>query len=234
MTTSSTNEPPASAPAIMRNYHEVLRNDLYKVLTPLLAAADIAGFANAWRDYTAAIAVHAAMEDGVEGSGGGTVAMLDHYFDGAAQASMFIAEHAQEHAEQAAVTAAVKDGIDALRAAFGTYCRTAEAHLLSEEAVLQPLVVQLPVPKAPKFAEWCVSAGIAHGGFEHFVAHGVRSLSMFGSTKNPPVTATRVFVQSLKAVSTAEQWAAHKPIVLASMPDAIWEAVVAEVPSLAH
>ncbi|MSP71876.1 MAG: hypothetical protein EXR76_06805 [Myxococcales bacterium] len=160
--------------------------------------------------------------------------MLDHYFDGAAQAGKFLAEHAQEHADQAAVTAAVNDGIDALRVAFGTYCRTAEAHLLSEEEVLQPLVVQLPAPKAPKFAEWCVSAGIAHGGFEHFVAHGVRSLSTFGSTKNPAATATRVFVQALKAVSSAEHWAAHQPIVRASMPEAIWAAIVEEVPSLAR
>jgi ribosomal protein L10 len=137
----------------MRNYHEVLRNDLYKVLTPRLEAGDLAGFASAWRDYTAAIAVHAAMEDGVEGAGRGTVAVLDHYFGGAAQAAKFLAEHAQEHDEQAAVTAAVEHGIDGLRAAFSTYCRTAEAHLVSEEEVLQPLVAQLPAPKAPKFAE---------------------------------------------------------------------------------
>lgn len=36
-----------------------------------------------WGGYCAAIAVHAAMEDGVEGAGGGSAAMLDYYFDGA-------------------------------------------------------------------------------------------------------------------------------------------------------
>jgi hypothetical protein len=57
-----------------------------------------------------------------------------------------------------------------------------------------PLVMRLPSPKAPKFAQWCVSAGIAHGGFEHFVAHGVESLAAYGSAKNTPAGATRVWV----------------------------------------
>ena len=106
-------EPEVSVPAVMRNYHEVLRNDLARVLTPLAEAGDVAAFANAWRSYTRAIAVHAAMEDGVEGvdgAGGGSAAMLDHYFDGAAGAAMFKAEHLDEHAMQAAVTAALADG----------------------------------------------------------------------------------------------------------------------------
>jgi len=42
-------EPDVSVPAVMRNYHEVLRNDLAKVLTPLAAAGDVAAFASAWR-----------------------------------------------------------------------------------------------------------------------------------------------------------------------------------------
>jgi hypothetical protein len=74
-------EPEVSVPAVMRNYYEVLRNDLAKVLAPLAAAGDLAGFVTAWDSYCAAIAVHAAMEDGVEGSGGGSAAMLDYYCD---------------------------------------------------------------------------------------------------------------------------------------------------------
>ena len=103
-------EPEVSVPAVMRNYHEVLRNDLAKVLAPLAAAGDLAGFATAWDGYCAAIAVHAAMEDGVEGSGGGSAAMLDHYFDGAAGASAFKEEHVHEHNNQRAVTAAIGRG----------------------------------------------------------------------------------------------------------------------------
>ena len=167
-------EPEVSVPAVMRNYHEVLRNDLARVLAPLAAAGDLTGFAAAWDGYCAAIAVHAAMEDGVEGSGGGSAAMLDHYFDGAAGASVFKEEHVHEHANQRAVTAAMAEGPVALHAAFEAYRVAAEAHLKHEEEVMMPLVVRLPTPKAPKFAQWCVSAGIAHGGFEHFVAHGVR------------------------------------------------------------
>jgi len=54
-------EPEVPPPAVMRNYHEVLRNDLAKVLAPLATAGDLAGFAAAWEAYCAAIAVHAAM-----------------------------------------------------------------------------------------------------------------------------------------------------------------------------
>jgi hypothetical protein len=225
-------EPDVSVPAVMRNYHEVLRNDLAKVLAPLAAAGDVAGFATAWGDYCAAIAVHAAMEDGVEGAGGGSAAMLDHYFDGAAGAAVFKEEHVQEHAGQRAVTIALAEGPDAVRAAFATYRVTAEAHLQHEEDVMMPLVRLLANPKAPKFAQWCLTAGIAHGGFEHFVEHGVKSLATHGSAKNTPAVATRVWVHALKAISTPQQWAAYLPIARAAATPSVWAAVVAEVPSL--
>jgi len=225
-------EPEISVPAVMRNYHEVLRNDLAKVLAPLAAAGDVPGFASAWDAYCKAIAVHAAMEDGVEGSGGGSTAMLDHYFDGAAGAAVFREEHVQEHAHQRVVTAAIGGGVAALRAAFEAYRSAAEAHLQHEEDVMVPLVIRLPQPKAPKFAQWCVSAGIAHGGFEHFVAHGAASLATHGSTKNPPAVAARVWLHALKAVCTPEQWAAYRPIARAATPAAVWAMIVAEVPSL--
>ena len=225
-------EPEVSVPAVMRNYHEVLRNDLAKVLAPLAAAGDLAAFGPAWDAYRRGIAVHAAMEDGVEGAGGGSAAMLDHYFDGAAGAAVFRAEHVREHAAQDAVTAALGQGVGALRAAFAAYQALAEAHLKHEEDVMMPLVARLDLPKAPKFAQWCVSAGVAHGGFEHFVRHAVASLATFGSTKNPPAVATRVWLHSLKSVTTPEQWAAFLPIARAAAPAAVWAAIVAEVPSL--
>ena len=225
-------EPEVSVPAVMRNYHEVLRNDLAKVLAPLAVAGDLTGFATAWDGYCAAIAVHAAMEDGVEGAGGGSAAMLDFYFDGAAGASVFKEEHVHEHAHQRAVTVAIGEGPVALRAAFETYRVAAEAHLKHEEDVMVPLVMRLPSPKAPKFAQWCVSAGIAQGGFEHFVAHGVRSLATYGSGKNTPAGATRVWVHARKAVCSPEQWAAYLPVARAAAPASIWAAIVAEVPSL--
>ena len=142
-------EPEVSVPAVMRNYHEVLRNDLAKVLAPVAAAGDLASFATAWDGYCAAIAVHAAMEDGVEGSGGGSAAMLDYYFDGAAGAPVFKEEHVHEHANQRVVTAAIGEGPAALRVAFETYRVAAEAHLKHEEDVMVPLVMRLPSPKAP-------------------------------------------------------------------------------------
>jgi len=225
-------EPEVSVPAVMRNYHEVLRNDLSKVLTPLAEAGDLAGFAAAWVAYCRAIAVHAAMEDGVEGAGGGSAAMLDHYFDGAAGAAMFKDEHVQEHGLQQAVTDAIALGASAVRAAFAAYRVLAETHLRHEEDIMMPLVARLPAPKAPLFASWCVTAGIAHGGFEHFVAHGVRSLASHGSAKNTPAGATRVFVHALKTVCTPPQWAQYLPVARAATPPEIWAAVLAEVPSL--
>lgn len=225
-------EPEASVPAVMRNYHEVLRNDLAKVLTPLAEAGDVARFATAWKAYTMAIAVHAAMEDGVEGAGGGSAAMLDHYFDGAAGAAMFKAEHVDEHAKQHAVTDAVAAGAAAVRAAFAAYCVAAEAHLKHEEDIMMPLVARLPQPKAPLFARWCLSAGIAHGDFEHFVSHGVQSLSTFGSAKNTPEGATRVFVHALKTLCTPDQWAAYLPVARGAARPGVWASVTAEVPSL--
>lgn len=225
-------EPEVSVPAVMRNYHEVLRNDLSRVLSPLADAGDLIGFADAWQAYRGAIAVHAAMEDGVDGAGGGSAAMLDHHFDGAAGAAMFKDEHLREHAAQQAVTDALRAGIEPLRAAFAAYRAVAEAHLKHEEDIMMPLVARLPAPKAPLFARWCVSAGIAHGGFEHFVAHGVRSLATHGSAKNTPAGATRVFVHALKAVCTPAQWAHYLPVARQAAPPAIWAAVLAEVPSL--
>ena len=225
-------EPEVSVPALMRNYHEVLRNDLAKVLAPLAEAGDVAGFATAWAGYRAAIAVHAAMEDGVEGSGGGSTAMLDHYFDGAAGAAIFREEHVQEHAHQNIVTAAISQGAAALPAAFEKYRAAAEAHLKHEEDVMVPLVMRLPQPKAPKFAQWCLSAGIAHGGFGHFVAHGVKSLATYGSTRNPPAIATRVWLHALKAVCTPEQWTSYLPIARGAAPPSLWAMILAEVPSL--
>jgi len=227
-----TTEPEVSVPAVMRNYHEVLRNDLARVLTPLAQDGELRRFASAWDEYAAAIAVHAAMEDGVEGAGGGSSAMLDHYFDGAAGYAVFKAEHDREHEAQRSVKAAIADGPQAVRDAFSAYRALAEAHLQHEEDVLMPLVARLPQPKAPKFAQWCLSAGIAHGGFEHFVSHGVRSLATFGSGKNTPAGATRVWLHSLKTICTPAQWAQYLPIARAAAPADVWAAVVAEVPSL--
>jgi hypothetical protein len=225
-------EPEVSIPAVMRNYHEVLRNDLSKILSPLSEAADLVGFSLAWTGYTRAIAVHAAMEDGVEGAGGGSAAMLDHYFDGAADAPMFREEHVQEHAMQAAVTRAIADSAAAARDAFAAYRVMAEAHLKHEEDIMMPLVVRLPPPKAPLFANWCVAAGIAHGDFDHFVSHGVQSLAAYGSAKNTPVGATRVFLHSLKTLCTPSQWERYLPLARRAAPPDVWAGVLAEVPSL--
>mgnify|MGYP006268449451 CR=1 FL=1 len=217
----------------MRNYHEVLRNDLHRELAPRLQSGDREGFAQAWRDYALAIAVHAAMEDGVPGIAEGTTAMLDHFFDGAAGAALFAQEHQREHEAQAAVSAALEADLESLCEAFAAYQQLAEAHLLHEEEVLQPLVMQLPDPKAPIFREWVLPAGLAHGGFDHFLAHGVRSLSQYGSAKNSPTVATRVFLHSLQTVSGPDQWIAMMPLARDAAPADIWEAVVAEVPVLA-
>lgn len=224
--------PTPAVPAFMRNYHEVLRNDLQRELAPRLAAGDRPGFAQAWCDYTRAIAVHAAMEDGVPGVAQGTTAMLDHFFDGAAGAELFAEEHRQEHRAQDAVTASLQGELEELRQAFDAYLQLAEAHLLHEEDVLQPLVMQLPDPKAPIFRHWVLPAGLTHAAFDHFLAHGVRSLAVYGSAKNPPSVATRVFLHSLQTVAGPERWPDLLPVARTAAPAEIWQAVLAEVPSL--
>lgn len=216
----------------MRNYHEVLRNDLNVVLPPLLDSGDRQAFGDAWRAYAQAIGVHAAMEDGVEGAGGGSVAMLNHHFGGIIDAAGFLDEHAREHAAQAEVSRALTGPLEELRRAFAAYAELAEAHMKHEEDEMQPLVVKLPDPKAPKFAQWCVSAGLAHGGMEHFLAHGVQSLSRHGSTRNPPLVATRVFVHAAHAIFSPEQWARFGPLMRDAAPTELWAALVAEVPEL--
>ena len=133
---------------------------------------------------------------------------------------------------QAAVTDAIPSGADPLRTAFAAYRVMAEVHLKHEEDIMMPLVARLPAPKAPLFASWCVTAGIAHGGFEHFVAHGVQSLAAWGSAKNTPVGATRVFVHALKTVCTSTQWSQYLPVARNAAPPEIWAGVLAEVPSL--
>ena len=97
---------------------------------------------------------------------------------------------------------------------------------------MMPLVARLPQPRAPLFAHWCLTAGIAQGDFEHFVAHGVKSLSGHGSAKNTPAGATRVFVHALKSVCTPAQWADYLPVARGAAPAEIWASVIAEVPSL--
>jgi hypothetical protein len=47
--------------------------------------------------------------------------MLDHYFDGAVGAAVFRAEHVREHANEQAVTTALGQGPEALRAELATY-----------------------------------------------------------------------------------------------------------------
>lgn len=225
-------EPEVSVPAVIRSYHEVLRNDLARVLSPLAAAGDVEGFAIAWHAHTTAAAVLVAMEDGVPGAGGGSAAMLDYHFDGAARAAMFATGHSDRHALQAVLSSALSTGRGAVRQGFASYRHAVEAHLRRQEDTLMPLVARLPAPQAPLFAHWCVSAGIAQGGFDHFVAHGVQSLSKFGSSKNTPAGATRVFVHALKTVCTPAQWAHYLPLAHRAAAPGIWAVVLAEVPSL--
>jgi hypothetical protein len=101
-----------------------------------------------------------------------------------------------------------------------------------EEDIMQPLVMQLPNPKAPKFAQWCLSAGLAAGGMEHFLAHGVQSLGTYGSTRNPPALAARVFLHAFQSVCSPEQWAYFAPVAKAATPPEIWGAMLQEVPAL--
>ena len=58
------------------------------------------------------------------------------------------------------------------------------------------------------------------------------SLAAYGSGKNTPVGATRVWLHALKAAGTPAQWAAYLPVARSAAPPVIWAGVIAEVPNL--
>jgi hypothetical protein len=218
--------------AFLRNYHEVLRNDLEKVLTPLAESGDRDGFRAAWNEYSNGIEVHAAMEDGVEGAGKGLTRMLESLLGADVESAQFKIEHEHDTDQREAVVAAIDKPATVLSMAFTSYKRSVIEHFVHEESVWQPLVPKLPNPKGPLFAEWVFSAGIAQSGFDDFLVHGVKSLSRYGSSGNTPEVATRVFVHAIHSGCTPDQWARLLPLVKGAMPALVWRAVVAEVPSL--
>lgn len=225
-------EPAVVIPSFLSGYHEVLRNDLEWVLTPLAVAGHLAEFAEAWGDYRAAVAVHTAMEDGLDGSGGGGIALLHHCFEGVAECLSFHEEHQRECEAQESVSKALGQGQADLDHAFSAYRQVAEDHLAHEDEVILPLVQRLTPPSASLFSRWCVTAGVAGGGFEHFVAHGVASFAIHGSRENSPAKATRIFLHSLQAVCSPALWAVAQPTARAAAFGPIWHEVIAEVPSL--
>lgn len=226
-------EPEVVVPAFLSDYHEVLRNDLEWVLSPQAQGGHLSEFAESWDEYRAALAVHTAMEDGLEGSGGGGVALLNRCFEGAADCLAFDQEHLREREAQEAVSRSLAQGRTELRHAFGAYRRVAEDHLGNEDAVILPLVRRLKAPSASQFSQWCISAAVAFGGFEHFVAHGVVSFATHGSRQNEPTKATRQFLHSLRAVCTPALWAVVQPTAQAAAFGSIWNGVIQEAPSLA-
>ena len=90
------------------------------------------------------------------------------------------------------------------------------------------LLLLMPAPRAPLFAQWCLAAGIAQGDFDHFVAHGVRRLSAYGSGKNTPAGATRVI--SIAAYQAAfEDYDYSLASAIAMIMGAVQLAIVAAV-----
>lgn len=208
-----------------------MRNDLRVVLPSLIDWGDLPGFAEAWSDHQAAEAVHAAMELGIEGAGLGAIAMFDHYLGGAvAGPRRFAEERAQERSARLAVSAAIGQGPGLLSAALSDYQVKVEAHLELKEAVIVPLVRQLPPKRELKFTHWCLAAGWAHGGVEHFVAHGVASLATHGGGNQSPVVASRWFLQSLFSVCTPVHWTVLQPVAQAAAHGPTWEVISSEVP----
>lgn len=215
----------------MTGYHEVLRNDLERELTPLADRGALEEFAEAWADYRAAVGVHTAMEDGHEGGGGG-IDLLKRCFEGATRQLRFDEEHHREHEAQASVSVALRQGRSDLRHAFGAYRRMAEDHLIHEEEVVRPLLDQLTAPNTSLFSRWCLTAGVACGGIEQFVAHGVASFATHGSRDSSPERAIAQFLRSLQTTCSDAQWAVIQTTARAAAFGTLWAAVIAEEPSL--
>jgi hypothetical protein len=226
------NQAEVVGPAFMSSYHQVLRNDLEHVLTPLAHRGQLAEFAEAWRDYRTAASVHTAMEEGLESSGGGGIDLLNHWYEASANAPLsmsFLEEHGQEEEAQRLVTVALAQGHNDLLRALSAYRQVAEAHMDHEEEVLRPLVEQLPPPSASLFSRWCLTAGAASYGFEHFVAHGVTSFATLGSQGSSPERAIAEFLHSLQSGCSEAQWALIHATARAAAYGPIWSSVMAEM-----
>lgn len=218
--------PAPMPPAIMRNAHEVVRNDL-KLMHAAAEAHDVAAFQPLWRDFRRFLRVHMAMEDGDAIFG-----LLDAHFDGVATKERLCDEHAAEAPASASVDAALAagDGAALADAFLRVYEPEHAAHLAHEEAVMMPLVAKLPpASRALLLAKHVMAPGIATGDFDFFLSHGVSSLATHGSTQNTAAVASRVFAHAAQALSTPEQWAHFLPLVRDAMGPALFAAANAEV-----
>ena len=224
--------------ALMRNFHEVLRNDILKELAPLAAgpSPDFEAFAAAWGRHTHGMAFHAAMEEGAGAAGRGFFALIEDASAGAASADPFRAEHAEEGALKSALEAALaaRDA-QALSISCEAYKTWALAHLTHEEDIFMKFAPTLAKPVALHLRNEALQPAVATLGshaLDDFVRHGVASLARHGSSANPPHVATRVWLHALQAVAPPQDWQRLRMIALEAAGEEVWAAMLSQVPTL--
>lgn len=230
--------PAVSIPAVMRNYHEVIRNQFSKELSPFLLAQNLDAFKVTWKNYCIGLHVHATMEDGNDAAIGLTRMLVKEAgLDSNAIATQSVADHLEEQKQQANFDAILNDpatSIEQLTTAYDAYVEFTLHHLKYEEENWVPIIAhKLPPPKTPFFQKHVLPAALATGDMEKFIVIAVASLSKYGSNNNPieqGYTALRVFVHALRNWSSPEQWNTWMPLCKNTAGSEPWAAIVKMVP----
>mgnify|MGYP003334534447 FL=1 len=214
-------DPPRPMPfAIMRNAHEALRASI-NLQDRLLAAGDLAGFADEWRDFQRGLSVHMAMEDQ------GMFDLLDSVSDGAITAAALPAEHQEDMRLLADVETCLADGqISALRQAWDIWKQDHLHHLEHEEEVMMPLTMKTgstPAERARVVHERILVPSESLPDFDWSIGWVIGKLSREGSASQPAAVATRVYAWGLQHACSPDQWNRLRPIVRDHCTPEIWE-----------
>ena len=211
--------------AIMRNAHEAFRSSI-GLQERLLDAGDLAAFGTEWRDFSRALAVHMAMEDGA------MFGLLDSVSEGAITAAEIPAEHTEDLRLASVVDERLADGNrEALRQAWDAWKQDHLHHLAHEEEVMMPLTMKtgktaqeralavherilVPFERLPDF-DWSIG----------WIVH---KLSRGGSNSQPANVATRVFAWGLQHACSVTQWERLRPIVREQCTPDIWAELTRE------
>jgi hypothetical protein len=213
-------EPPRPMPfAIMRNAHEALRASI-RLQAQKLDAGDAAGFAEEWRAFQRALAVHMAMEDEF------MFGLLDGVGAGAISAAKLPEEHVEDSRLAVVVDVALGAAeMGALRVAWSAWKDDHLHHLTHEEEVMMPLTMKTaatPEARARVVHEQLLLPSEKLPHFDWYVGWVVSMLSQHASGAQPADVATRVFAWGLQHACSPSQWNRLRPIVERNCTPAIW------------
>jgi len=205
--------------AIMRNAHEALRASI-RLQEQKLVEGDVAAFAEEWRTFKRALAVHMAMEDDF------VFALLDGVGAGAISAAKLPEEHVEDSRLAVVVDVALGAAeVGALRSAWSVWKEDHLHHLTHEEEVMMPLTMKTaatPEARARVAHEQLLRPSESLPNFDWYIGWVVGMLSQHASAGQPANVATRVFAWGLQHACSPGQWNRLRPIVERNCTPAIW------------